>query len=310
MNRNYFKLLIAGVIACVVYSSCSKDDGVSGAPGTPSGSMVSDDEEATALLEGIRLSSVGAYKYNYDENGKFESMDFHSWSAKVENGSKITWEYNNDNEKNRESESYTLNISNNHIVSMSMKGSDYYVDKWGESSSVQQGNASFSYNAKGQLASISYSSSESGSEAGERYSGSSNGNITFNYSSDHRLLSIKEIINYNEDGERSTMTKTITCNYDSSPQINLFYQYTPNMFRHEFEELEGFMYLGLLGKASACIPSSYSVIWEEKYDDGESDSGSYSTSSSVSFNSNGTIHSADGQTYSYTNVGTRSIPVE
>lgn len=304
MNKKIFTYLIVGITVCVVYTSCSKDDSDSGAPGSPAGTMVGDEEEANALLEGIRLSSAGSYRYQYDDNGIFASMDYHNWSGKVETG-KITWGYTN--EDNSVSENYTLNVSSNHIVSMSMNESGYYSDSWGESSWTRHGNASFSYNMKGQLSSISISYSENGSEAGEGYSESGNGTTTFNYSSDHRLLSIKEVFNYIEDGERSTQTTNITCNYSSEPIKNPFYQYTPHMLNNVLEELEGFMYVGLLGKASSCIPSSYTVVWEEKYGDGESDSGSYTSSSNVSFNSNGTLRSADGISYSYMSVGTRFI---
>lgn len=307
MNKKIFTYLMVGITVCVVYASCSKDDsGNSGAPGSPAGTMVGDEEEANALLEGIRLSSAGSYRYQYDDNGILASMDYNNWSGKVETG-KITWGHTYEDKVNSVSESYTLNVSSNHIVSMSMNESGYYSDSWGESSWTRHGNASFSYNAKGQLSSISISYSENGSEAEERYSESGNGTITFNYSSDYRLLSMKEVFNYIEDGERSTLTSNITCNYSSEPTKNPFYQYTPHMLNNVLEELEGFMYVGLLGRASSCIPSSYAVVWEEKYDDGESDSGSYTSSSNVSFNSNGTIRSADGISYSYISVGTRFI---
>lgn len=303
MNKKLLVSVAIGMFACAVISSCSKDDnGDSGLPGVQSGTLVGDDAELNAAVEGIRISSVGSSRYEYDENGVLSSISgsYADWKAEKANNFKVEWSNKYDQG------AYSFSVINNHVTAISCRES--YEEKGEEDTT--NGNMSFSYNAKGQLASISWNSSGKILEEGETYTYSSNGTTNYNYSSDHRLLSIKAVSNYNEGGERAKQTILITFDY-STNYPNSFYQFTPGLLQVLDEMgysnlLPAFAYVGLFGKASSYLPSGYT--WEKTEEwDGENDSYSNHHSCSYSFNKNGTISYADRTSYSYTNVGTRAV---
>ena len=303
MNKKFLLSVMTGVFACAVISSCSKDDnGDSGLPGVQSGTLVGDDAELNAAVEGIRISSVGSSRYEYDENGVLSSISgsYADWKAEKANNFKVEWSNKYDQG------AYSFSVINNHVTAISCRES--YEEKGEEDTA--NGNMSFSYNAKGQLASISWNSSGKILEEGDTYTYSSNGTANYNYSSDHRLLSIKAVSNYNEGREKSKEITVITFDY-STNYLNSFYQFTPGLLQVLDEMgysnlLPAFAYVGLFGKASSYLPSGYT--WEKTEEwDGENDSYSNHHSCSYSFNKNGTISRADGTSYSYTNVGTRAV---
>lgn len=296
MNKKFFVFLISGMMVGAQLSSCSKDDGEdSGAPGEIAGALVGDDIEANALLEGKRLSSVDSYSYSYDSNGILNNISYRYWEGNV-NGSTITWK----NDQNGDDETYTINVINNHIVSLTMKSTYRKNNYYSENTT---GSASFTYNSKGQLASISTISSTIAKDDGKTYKEGSTGKVSFNYSSDHRLLSYKTSYKW-DDG--SYEKETFTCNYSNDPRVNTFYQYTPNMIHESFSDMEAFFYIGLLGKASSYIPSNYIYEWIDG-EDGDEEKHSGNRTSKVTYNSNGTISKADGKNYYYTSVGTRAV---
>ncbi len=296
MNKKFFIFLITGMFVGELLSSCSKDDDEdSGAAGEIAGALVGDDIEANVMVEGKRLSSVGAYDYEYDSNGVLRYFSYRDWVGEVK-GTTITWRNYNEGDD----ETYTMNVKNNHIVSLSMKSSYRKNSYYSENTT---GSASFAYNSKGQLASITTNSSTIAENDGKSYKESSSGKVTFNYSSDHRLLNYKTSYKWN-DG--SYEKETFTCNYSNEPRVNMFYQYTPNMIHEIFSDMEALFYIGLFGKSSAYIPSSYLYEWIEG-EDGDEEKHSGNRTSKVAFNSNGTIKNADGKNYYYTSVGTRVV---
>lgn len=315
MNKKNY-LLFLGVLISSILISCSKDGDDDDNGGGRSGSigvLVGDDEEANALLEGVRVASVGSDKYYYSREGVLDSMEIEGDMYKVK-GSKIIMELNEEHKEGYVKANCTFNISNNRVVSFSLnmsdKGSSYGYPYW---SKIDE-SGSFSYNSKGQIVSITGTSTEEVEEDGEYTKETIKAKLTFNYSSDNRLLSIMQQYDGEEGGDKSVEYTDVTCGYTSGVIENKFYQYTPYML-DVFEDsyIKGLAYVGLLGRASSCIPSEYVTKWEEVFfEDGEEDkeSGSYSRTSSVTFNNNGTISKADGKNYSYTSVGTRAVQPE
>lgn len=317
MNKKIFSFLLVGMAVCAV-SSCSKDDdgngGDSGAPGVQPGTMVSDDAEANAEVAGLRIVSVGGYKYTYDENGKLETISdtYNEWTASSKDNFKIERKeaYGNSEEE----ETTAFNISNNHITSISSKSSYKGGEgnvKWSETWS---GTLNLTYNIKGQLSSItfSYQSEETETENGvvERSSGTENGVINFTYSADNRITFIEEKYTGKwNDGE--IYSREETCEYEySSNSLNQFYQYTPNLFgdMDVTYDWEAFAHVGLFGKASSYIPSRCLVKYIGIYNGEVDEEGEYYNDGySCSFNSNGTISRADGYNYTYADMDTRAL---
>ncbi|MBR1667571.1 MAG: DUF4595 domain-containing protein [Bacteroidaceae bacterium] len=312
MKKTFLTFLMTGMVVCAVSTSCSKDDDGDGGGGASaqSGTLAGDDAEANAAVEGVRVSAVGSYRYSYDENGKLESIssnNYQGWVLEAKNNFKMQWEDEHDTEE------LSFSISNNHITGASIKYTDYGLS---EGTITGSGSASFSYNSKGQLTSISASSSESGNLFGEKYSASAKTTTKYTYSSDNRLLSIKFESNFADEGENGKETALITFDYSTS-YPNLFYQFTPEQCPDIVFDMGGdaadfdvFAYVGLLGKASSYLPSGYTEEYLYEEDGEEDESGTYNRSCNYSFNSNGTISRAGNKSYSYTNVDTRAVVIK
>ncbi|MBR1521120.1 MAG: DUF4595 domain-containing protein [Bacteroidaceae bacterium] len=308
MNKKFLSFLMAGMVVFAVSTSCSSDDdddnnGGGSSSKVQAGALAGDDAEANAAVEGVRVSAVGDYRYSYDENGKLETITSRNgWTLEAKNNFKMQWEDEYDTGE------MSFSISGNRITGISIK---YTLVEYGVSISGS-GSASFSYNSKGQLTSISTNSSESGNVDGEKYSASAKANSKYTYSSDNRLLSFKYESSGKDDDGNFKETELVTYDYSTS-YPNLFYQYTPRQIPGILFDLgaddadfDMFAYVGLLGKASSYLPSGYTAEWVYEEDGYEDDTESYTRSCSYSFNDNGTISQADGKSYSYTNVGTRA----
>lgn len=310
MNYKFLSFLIVGVMAGLLFTSCKDDHDDPKEPAALDaiGVLEGDDATANASVKDIRLASVGDYSFGYGSDGKLKSATSPYWKAEVKESQIIlTKEDRGEEYGERESFTVIMDISGNRIASFSSKGWYKYKDGYTDRDITYTTDATFTYNAKGQLTSISESVTNKGTLNGEAYNYSLKGSMSFNYGSDHRLLSVGTVENYNEDGYKGTQKTTLTCEYASTPVKNLFYQYSPNMLGGSFEQFDGFFFLGLMGKASSYIPSGYNYVVEDTdYDEPHTEW----LSSSVVFNKNGTIRRADDLTYIYTNEGSRAVRVK
>lgn len=290
---------MAGMLCGGVVCSCSKTNPDSGAPGSPSGSLVGDDETANAELAGVRLAAVGEWRYAYDEKGALAEIRVDDVVLKAKDNFKLVEDFQDDDESGHGE--FTPTIQSNHVTSFSTKS------EWrdGNSSGKMTMSADFKYNEKGQLASWSGSNTETETYIGGQYAFSESINATLKYDAKDRLTSVDLRVTSVEDGEKEDWQALFTFDY-SHGWPNKFYQYTPIVFDVVSASvagvLEGFAYVGLFGKASSEIPSS---ILLKKIEDGET-SEEKVDGLSCELNGNGTIRRADWNEYAYTDVKTRA----
>lgn len=301
----------------LVSISCSEDDDEKGesSSSVPAGTLVGDDAEANAAVANLRLVAVSnnyrSYRYTYDAKGSLETISDmrNDWSASAKDNFKIVVGDQYD-DGGWWDEVYTFNISNNLVTSYSVKwneldGGDHYTG-----TDVMY----FKYNAKGQLTSVTYTADWSGSdgwyEKGE-------GTTSITYSADGRIALVDYTAWDEEDGDRDTYQETVEYEYASFSKVNKFYQYIPKIIEEDiYIDIEdsyvyAFAYVGLFGKSSSYIPTKSTYKEIHHHADGESCTYSgTNTNYTCSFNSDGTLRSADYYgTYNfiYTTVGTRSV---
>lgn len=307
MKNLKFMAFAALAMFSLVFVSCSKDDddnGIgsatdSGAPGEQSGTLVSDDATINAAVAGLRVTSVGPYRYTYDENGVLESIsDPGEWTTTAKDGFRLDYEFE-DRYGEYEKMSVSPVIKNNHIITISIN--DVFKEDRDEVQSTMTMN--LTYNTKGQYVSAALSAKASGVLEGIRYSESGTGSIVNTYSADGRIT--QTVFSFSSNYGKTSYTTTYE--YDSSSeQPNKFYQYTNHLCQEIFygsdDLYDAFAYVGLLGKASSYIPTRAIC---KGYEEGEDYS--YTKTFSCSFNVDGTISYADYYNYTYKNVGTRSF---
>ncbi len=312
MNKRYFTFLLMLIVVGVLFTSCRDDD--DDAPVTKIGVLYGDDAEANERVKDVRLTSVKIpypssfgygslitlYTYGYTGDGNLKTITAQNWTSEVNEKNIITRGGYDISSFGGIHESYvsTMELDRNRIVSLSSEGS-YAEDTLDYTYSSE---SSFSYNRKGQLSSCKTTSERKGTKGGEPYSFFNNSEVTFNYSSDHRLLSIKAVGEYTENEVKSKENYIFTCEYDSTSVQNTFYQYTYGMMCTPIYQLEGYFYVGLLGKASSYIPSRYTYSNAWTIEGGETDMSSSSRRASVRFDDLGKMNYHDGKYYGYSDI--------
>lgn len=110
-----------------------------------------------------------------------------------------------------------------------------------------------------------------------------------------------------EDLVNFTCVNTFTMVYDENAQVNKFYQFTPidGSFFSAGGVQNVLTMLGLAGKFSGRIPKYMDMHYEYDYD-GEKEVDDDRVTYDVEFNRDGTIHSACGYKYSYSDGTTRA----
>ena len=302
----------------LVSISCSEDDDEKGesSSSVPAGTLVGDDAEANAAVANLRLMAVSSnytsYRYTYDEKGNLETISDmrDDWSASAKDNFKIVVGEQYD-DGDWWDEVYTLNISNNLVTSYSVKWNEVENGEHDTGTGVMK----FKYNAKGQLTSVTYTADGSGSDGWYK---KIEGTTSITYSADGRITLVDYTELEEEDGDRDTYQETIEYEYASFSKVNKFYQYIPKFLEEDiYIDIEdgyvnAFAYVGLFGKASSYIPTKSTYKSISHHADGESHTYSgTNTDYTCSFNSNGTLRSADdyGSTcnFIYTTIDTRSV---
>lgn len=286
MKSNFFLVLLAAMASTTIMVSCDDDDSGVDTGGKVSSSSYSD-------IEGQRVKSVGSrFSCSYDENGNLASYYDYGESYNLQlNPFKLEWT------SNRESDVYEIKLNSKGLISQIINKFSYT-----SSSESESGTATYeiSYNGNNQISSIAVSGSTKWSYEEEQGTSSGTGTITFTYSGTV-LKKVTQNATESENGKKYKYESTTTFRYNNEYE-NPFFQYTPVYAEVALINLEGLGYVGMFGKASSILPDY--IDWEEKEDD-YTDSGSERCS--YSFNSNGSIKIADGCSYSYTTVSTRSV---
>ena len=264
MIRKMKNLLWAtlAMVMCL-FTACSDDDDEK----MPQG--------PTITFAGKLPSRVGNYSFVYDENGR---------CIQVKSGSYVYGEIDYDKGL-LISEDEEANVSFNSKGYITGLSASWNYKEDGDSYKGS-GKISFSYNGDGQLVSYSESSNESGKENGVSFSYKGSFKAIYTWK-DGNLVKVVTKEESTEDGEVSEYGSTCTLEYGD--QKNELGQYTVGLADVlDMEDADVFAYVGMLGKASAYFPVSYTEEWYEREGDEES-KGNEQHEMSYSFNSDGTV---------------------
>lgn len=263
-------MMIAGAF---MFVSCSDDDGDGGGSGSGSASGA-----ATTTINGKLLTGVGDYRFVYDDKNRLTRVyDSYEDLMKIDYSS---------NKLIEDEEEAKLSFTKNGYIS---KLSASWSEEDEDYSEKGSGTMSFTYDGSGHLTKIKMTSSFSGKEDGEKYSGSGSSEYTITWS-DGNMTKVVGKVTEKEDGYKFEETVTSTFSYGSTD--NAFQQYTKAL-AYPFDLSDGLDYaafVGLLGKSSAKLPSSLKEVYAYEED---GDSGSYTETLNPSYtlNDDGSVKS-------------------
>lgn len=299
MNKKLF-VIAASIAALTFTASCSDDDSVSSVKPndlpSSAGQIKSGTDADDALPQGYKISSVDSYDFSYDSNGKLIAIN----GVAIKDGVMKT-SYSEYGEKS----TTTIKISSNSKgLITGMTDIEEYSDE--DCTEKLVSTTKYEYNSNNQISKAKTACKFEGKEDGEKYSGNYTVTTTFSYDG-KKLTKMVTEGSGSEDGDKFKEKDVIKFNYSGSNATNnIFYQYTPVLaevvsdISWDTNMNEPFAYLGMLGKASSMLPSSYSYD-SEWTEDGEKDSESYTHNCGpYSFNSYGVLSYADYAYYYYT----------
>lgn len=287
--------LAMGTVSC----SDNNNGGRSTAPIT-TGTLSSGTDADSRLPEGYRITGVGDMYATYDSNGRLTSFTMDEGIMEIKNGV-LAYSYSG----NGFTEKFSINLNGMNLIESITYS---YEERYGKEYEKESGKMTFSYNNNLQLTSMDATSNYEEYEDGEREKGSYKYSATANYNgtilesvSSHGIE--KDEYDVWEDIE----TKTLSYN---SNYPNLFYQFTPSLADCLLDlDDDGpiiLAYLGLFGRASSKLPTSY-LHKEIEKEDGETYNDSHTHNCGpYTYNSYGALTSADGVTYRYTTIS-RSV---
>ena len=274
------KKLLCGTALMVVclFSACNDDD---------------DDKipQGPAITYAGKLPSrIGDYTFVYDDNNRCTQVKKNSYVyGEIDYDKGVVIMDDEEANVSFNSDGYVTGISaswNYNEDGYSYKGS---------------GKISFSYNGNGQLVSYIESSSESGKEDGESFSSQGSYKATYTWK-DGNLIKVVTKEESTEDGEKYEYGSTCTIEYGE--EKNELGQYTLGQAKVlDMEDADVFALVGMLGKASAYFPVSYTEEYYEK-DSEQNYENEYSENMTYVLNTDKTIKTEyiNGSPYSYSYV--------
>lgn len=258
--------------ASLSFMGCSSDDEEDGAPKTDNYYITTNDGER------LLLTRVGNYSFEYDSKGLLSSCNVYGDKYDISFAqNKITSDYG-----------YTATFK--------LNGSGYIssITFLYEGDDTNTGTTNFAYDGSGRLVSVSGNYSDDGDK------GSFTCKLTYNNGKLVKTVYEGESV---EDGERFTEKETSVVNYDNNAMVNILGQCSKNMVEIalDVDEIGNALFLtGYLGKPSSYFPTSVDCEYSDSEGYNESDTESYR----YTFNSNGTLATEDGMSYSYSNMPT------
>ena len=287
-------LMAVAFVAGMTLLSCDKDEEEGGGgSGKTSTGQLDDRHGNSELPEGYSISSVGNYRYYY-ENGKLSRI--------YADGGYIDFSTDGINLESEDGDVMKISFNGKGLVSKVTttskgRGSNY---SWKESESI-----TFSYNSNNQISSFSGSWKESAQQYGNSYneSGSGTGSISYSGQVIQKVV-IKSSFSGKEDNDKYSGSETYTYTFDFNQEYeNLYGQWTPHLINVLIEDgiFEALAYTGCLGRATSKLPTTIHEV-EIEVEDGETKEDKDSYSCSYSFNTYGAISQADGKSYTYTMV--------
>ena len=278
------KNLLWATLAMVMclFAACSDDDDDK----TPQGPVIT--------YAGKLPSKVGNYIFEYDDNNRCVKVRYNSdelGEIDYDKGLLIS-----DGE-----EQAKVSFTGKGYIK-SIKSSWDYKDE--EGSYKGNGEISFSYK-NDQLVSYSEEYNENSKEYGESYSIKGTYKVTYTWKNGN-LVQVDSEGSEIENGEKSKERSTYTIEYgEQKNELGQFTMTQSEVF--DMEDADIFGLVGMLGKASAYFPISYTEEWyEESFDESDRD-GKSTVNTTYSFNQDGTIrtermNSYSSYTYSYITV--------
>ena len=235
-------------------------------------------------------SRIGDYTFVYDDNNRCTQVKKNSYVyGEIDYDKGVVIMDDEEAKVSFNSDGYVTGISaswNYNEDGYSYKGS---------------GKISFSYNGNGQLVSYTESSSESGKEDGESFSSQGSYKATYTWK-DGNLIKVVTKEESTEDGEKYEYGSTCTIEYGE--EKNELGQYTLGQAKVlDMEDADVFALVGMLGKASAYFPVSYTEEYYEK-DSEQNYENEYSENMTYVLNTDKTIKTEyiNGSPYSYSYV--------
>lgn len=296
-------LLQCGAIVMMALTlvSCDKDDDSTYIPATdiPAfvGLLSSGNSADKNLPEGYKIealrSAYDSYTFEYDKNGKLISI----CGIKLNNGI-LSGSWNDTSERGRLNIGLTVNakglLSRLFGIIEEWEDDEYYKETY---------NLSCTYNTNDMIRTLtgSYEYIEDGD------TGKGSIKAVFNYNG-LKLISctLEDKCHWKEDNITEIYTSNVTLNYDKTYN-NTFFQYTEDLINfYDLTEILGDLglpYLGLLGKASAMLPTSIKETWTESNDEGVYSGSRTLQCEHYAFNTFGALSSAGDYNYYYTSKG-------
>ena len=314
--KKYFLMLAVALATGMVFTSCGDDDDEGGGGGSFSGKssagQLDDGMGNDALPEGYRISSV---KYNssysnylnsgfmYDEKGNLKQIYVDGEYYDIQ-GNTISQDFADEDGEGNATLTFSTNNKGN-ITKMVLKlsGNAYGYKVSGGSTTT------FSYNSNQQLTNISLT--HKASAGPESLTESGEIKLSYNGSILQRISKTSKYVEADSDGKyQGNETSTNLMQYDNEAD-NVYYQWTPTIVSvMRLEQMEDFItafaFLGMLGRSSSVLPSSFLHAWTQhdidRDGDPDDDEGESTYNCSYSFNAYGAIRRADGYDYTYTTI--------
>lgn len=290
--RKYYYLVLASLLALpMTFTSCSDDDDEGGSA-KPSNSEITTDNG-----DKVRLTKLGYYTFDYDEEGRPVKIDEHN----IDYDKGII--YGDDEEEG----TFKLNGSG-FISSLSTKWEDSY------SSCTEKANMTMnlSYDGSGRLNKITGNTTRNGTDDGEKYYISESYTVTLTYNNG-KLTKIVGDDTTDEDGEKTKYKDIYTIEYEDAQENSLAQcTYSIGYIIETCVEcgvdFQSLYFVGLIGKPTSYLPTKISY---ECYEDGEREESSFDILS-YSFNSDGTLKSEkrgkyDTVYYTYSSVLSKTM---
>ena len=288
----FLKLALITALTCVIVTSCGKDDGDVTPPGQ------TEIEKET----GMRLTGVGADRFDYDNKGRCIS---------IYNPNRGDYSLNIDWNKGEiiATENYEFyELMQGLPVKFKTNGNGYITElsqSWNEEDGyLLKGSekASMSYDKSGHLIKVTFTSSETGMEDGEKYAYKGECVYTFTWEDDN-LVHAKYVDNYTENGESNKDVYDFEITYDYNAE-NLYRQWSESLlFSAVGFDCSELGHMGMFGVGTKNFPAR---IYIEREGDSY-----YDDLVSISTNDLGLIVSEkfgyyNPWNYSYNEAGTRS----
>lgn len=279
-----FGFIAISAMILPAFTSCKSDEPNGGGPSGGTGG--GDADKAVLNFDGQRLTSVGYYQINYDDQGRVSSI-----SSRYDDDIEIDYT-NGTIDLDEEKGSISFN-SNGYVTSLVLSWDE--TDNYGGETYRYQGTGTANFNySNGYLTSFTTASKETETNVtyNETYNWETSYKTTITWQSNNLVASVNTGWD-SEDGDKEYWTENYVITYGD--ETNKFQQY-PYYLAHSViaeEPIDVLACVGLFGKGPAQLPEMMSEVYED-------DDYTYDIDFEFTLNSNGAI-SQEKANYNETN---------